>query len=794
MQSLCLLAWGGHAQNDYNSNTSKLKVDKSGNVRYIKFDAKDKTGEWTSPTSGNEFFKNVIGVQNENEFELKRIRNKEDGSYSELYKQYYNKIEVEGGIFILLFNQDKLTKATGHYIPTKGINPIPRVTPKDAANAYASYLQLPDTNTLRYNSALKVTEIEEISGNDTSYVTKLCYLIDLIGIEVDSGKTAYVDVQTGLILKTKANWNDLSYNGTFSTLYSGTKSAKTSLENSVYRLYDDSRGATIHTWDLNNTEYLQWATNRVEFTDNDNNWTSQEHSTNNDRMALDIHWALQEIYDYYYSEYGFESFDGANEPINAYAHAIFGGVKDNARYNLSSKSFFFGDGQTISYPLATLDVVTHEYAHGITHQNTGLNSLSIHDALAEGFSDIWAVIIEDNVAPEKDCWKIGEESIKVSGKDCMRNIETPESSTAYEPIADCYGDSRYNDGGSDAVYEKSGPLSHWFYLLSEGGSGTNDNGDYYKVYGLGMDYAADIVFEGHTDHMGSIYYYTDVREGMIDASEVSSLFGVNSFQALQVAEAWYAVGVGSAPTQVTLSGNSYICNSGTVITANNKPSGSTISWTTSSNLEVYSGGSTISPTFKPKYTSSIGDGWVQAHFTSNGKTSEGPIKEVVVNQPSTNDLDLALYTSGGTPVSYMCPNTHYHIYLNNSSGCSLSNYDWDIPSGWTQNYVYQNMISVYSGSTYGGMVEVYATTCCADNVKVITGYFGGGYCGSSYSLVLSPNPTSRETTISIEQDISDEEILKSASTETTFDENAEWDLEVYDNVQSLKLKKQKLKG
>lgn len=36
--------------------------------------------------------------------------------------------------------------------------------------------------------------------------------------------------------------------------------------------------------------------------------------------------------------------------------------------------------------------------------------------------------------------------------------------------------------------------------------------------------------------------------------------------------------------------------------------------------------------------------------------------------------------------------------------------------------------------------------------------------------------------------------LKSVSIENTFDENTEWELEVYDNIQSLKLKKQKLKG
>jgi len=51
-------------------------------------------------------------------------------------------------------------------------------------------------------------------------------------------------------------------------------------------------------------------------------------------------------------------------------------------------------------------------------------------------------------------------------------------------------------------------------------------------------------------------------------------------------------------------------------------------------------------------------------------------------------------------------------------------------------------------------------------------------------MSISPNPTSGEATVSIE----------SNSEETTFDENAEWDLEVYSPTQSLKQKKTKLKG
>ncbi|MFV0267962.1 MAG: M6 family metalloprotease domain-containing protein, partial [Draconibacterium sp.] len=61
-------------------------------------------------------------------------------------------------------------------------------------------------------------------------------------------------------------------------------------------------------------------------------------------------------------------------------------------------------------------------------------------------------------------------------------------------------------------------------------------------------------------------------------------------------------------------------------------------------------------------------------------------------------------------------------------------------------------------------------------------------------LSIAPNPSTGETTISIQQESEEGVSLKSAFSETTFDETAQWDLEVYDRMQNLKLKKQKLKG
>lgn len=65
---------------------------------------------------------------------------------------------------------------------------------------------------------------------------------------------------------------------------------------------------------------------------------------------------------------------------------------------------------------------------------------------------------------------------------------------------------------------------------------------------------------------------------------------------------------------------------------------------------------------------------------------------------------------------------------------------------------------------------------------------------SGYSLLVSPNPASGETTVSIKESLNEGESLKSGITETGFDYDEELELEVYDNQQNQKLKIGKLKG
>ena len=236
-----------------------------------------------------------------------------------------------------------------------------------------------------------------------------------------------------------------------------------------------------------------------------------------------------------------------------------------------------------------------------------------------------------------------------------------------------------------------------------------------------------------------------------------------------------------------MDGPRYVCNGSNASFITPDYANCTFNWTyDTSLLNLVSGQGTKNFTVTPKSSSVSGYAWVNLSLTINSPVNKtfSISKYIGVNMPLSEDLSFSLYTNTGTPVSYMCANRHYHIYLNNNSGCSLSNYAWSVPAAWSINYTSGNMISVYTNSLPGGMVEVNATTCCGVYTKVKTGYLASGYCGGYYAMSLSPNPSNGEATLSVEP----------TSEDIVFDENAEWEVEIFDQTQGLKEQKTKLKG
>ena len=136
--------------------------------------------------------------------------------------------------------------------------------------------------------------------------------------------------------------------------------------------------------------------------------------------------------------------------------------------------------------------------------------------------------------------------------------------------------------------------------------------------------------------------YPGIRTQTVNAAESSALFGENSIQSLQVENAWYAVGVGSQPTQTYLSGPSMVCSSGAQFTISNLPPVDSIIWSCGPYLTVYSGQNTNSSIIK---ATSNGNSWVQARLVNACGSITLPRKEIWAGTPTPEiktSLTLAL--------------------------------------------------------------------------------------------------------------------------------------------------------
>lgn len=261
----------------------------------------------------------------------------------------------------------------------------------------------------------------------------------------------FVDAHTGEVVFTEPAFIVFSSTGTFATRYSGTQQAVTHYFQGRHHLVDSTRNAILHTWNL---EGRTTFSSRVELTDNDNNWTQAEHRSNNNDMALDVQWTLQGIYDRLYNTHNINSMDDNGFTVNA--HIRYANNYDNAFWNIVERTFSFGEGGGNFRSLASVDVVAHEFGHGITHFQIGWNSTTDQRAFNEGMSDIWGVIMEHRICPSS-IWEIGEQLTKNYG--CLRNIQNTNASNAMSKTANTFGSTQYNSGDS---YVRGGVFSHWF--------------------------------------------------------------------------------------------------------------------------------------------------------------------------------------------------------------------------------------------------------------------------------------------------------------------------------------------
>jgi Zn-dependent metalloprotease len=585
------------------SKVLQFEKDQNGKPTFVLF---QKESTYNLQNS-SQIFQDVLTTDTRISFQLLESTNDKIGMNHQKFQQYFNGIKVEFATYTLHGQNGKLNSMSGEFYDIKEIQgpTISREQGLSKAMSHigaSSYLWEDEaaSKELGYKKPegeLVLLPIFDAGLNAKSEdKIKLAYKYEIFTIVPLGGADVYVDANSGKVLfynnrvKHYDNFgfdgrinkaskhtsliepNSIEINnesvfvaGTAATRYSGSRSIETTNAGSNYTLNDASR--KVYTRNANHLapvgNSLPYITNYSQFTDNDNNWTSGEfNNTNKDNAALDAHWGAMKTYDYWNQVHGRNSYDNNGAQLRSYVHVD--NNYDNAFWFLNVMSYGDGssngnEGNGYFDALTSIDVAAHEIGHAVTEFTANLAYQRESGGMNEGFSDIWGAAIEhfakgngNDLAPSASIWLIGDEIDRRSGSAALRSMSDPKSlgqpdtyGGTYWQNPNCGTPTSSND--YCGVHTNSGVLNHWFYLLTAGGSGTNDVSDSYNVSGIGMSKASNIAYRLVSVYLSANSTYANARTYGIQSAV--DLYGAGSAEVISTTNAFYAVGIGSEYVQ-----------------------------------------------------------------------------------------------------------------------------------------------------------------------------------------------------------------------------------------------------
>ncbi|MDR1553430.1 MAG: M4 family metallopeptidase, partial [Prevotellaceae bacterium] len=661
--SLCMgsaTIWG-------QSKIVQKRTDNINHVSFVEF-AKDTV---IPLKKAPDLLKNIQSqVKEADTWKVSKKRNEikdENGYQHQFYQQYYKGIKVENGEFSVHAVNDNIESVLGNFEAVGDVSVTPNLSENEALKYALKYIdaeiykwEIPEEEKLmkKYfnESYYPVGELVIVKDRlKTDKMYRLAYKFDIYAHKPMSRNYIWIDAINGEVINIESRIHFSNSTGTAATRYSGTRTITTDSYNGAYRLRETRNGVNISTFNMNHTgNYTS-----TDFTDNNNNWTAAEfHNANKDDAALDAHWGAEMVYEYFKQVHNRNSWNGNNGALLSYINGNLPLI--NNEFSNSDNAFW--DGNKITYgqgtfypPLTTLDICAHEIGHGVCQSTVDLGvSATEKGAINESLSDIWAACVENWATTDKQTWLIGEELGTP-----IRSMSNPNQ---YSNPDTYQGDNWYTGSNIDIyVHRNSGVGNFWFYLLSQGGTGTNDLNNAYNVTGIGINKAAKIVYKAETSYLTSSANYAQFRNATISAA--TNIYGSNSLEVASVTNAWYAVGVGSQyPIAMFGNNNPYIFQQ---VTYNVPiPSNTTVTWSGSSNVNIISGQGTS------QVTISICSGST-ATLTA---TLSGTVNQVLNKNINVNAGYFSL-------IEYL---DHVDVWLNNPyAEC----FDWEISNSFYSSVI-----------------------------------------------------------------------------------------------------------
>ncbi len=680
----------------------------TGNIQYAEFKVPMALQTEAIPT----YLKKIYHLQSP--YTLKLLRaDKDELGYTHLrYQQLYNGVPIVGGVLIAHLKDEKLMSFNGEifYINSNEQQVL------DANACLSIALDTIKAKVYKWQIPEEEAMLKEIRENPNAtwlpkgepmYCPKdlnfnqpvfyLSYQFQVYANEPLIGENIYISAVDGSIIARENKLHTTNVNGKASTKYSGTQNINTdSTAPGAYRLRETVRGNGVTTLNLKTSTNYGTA---VDFTDADNNWNNVNAAK--DEVATDCHWGAGKTYDYYKSKFNRNSYDNNNAKIVSYVH--YSSNYDNAFWN--GVCMTYGDGNSFK-PLTSLDVCGHEITHAVTSNTANLVYSYESGALNESFSDIFGNSVERYAKPSGYSWKIGEE-ITFSGNG-LRNMQNPKIFNHPR----CYKSTFWYAGAADngGVHTNSGVQNWWYYLISEGGTGTNDPGNVYKVDSIGILKAEQIAYRNLTFYLTTSSQYADARFYSIKAA--TDLYGSCSKEVIAVTNAWYACNVGakydSGFVKAAFMADTMVCSSSKTVNFYNLS-------TNAVSAKWYFGDAGTSASYNTSHTySSFGSYNIKLVATSCFKNIKDSITKVAyvkidstfnicnaVLMPasgtdSTNKCFSYVYDDGGEGAYKEQRITTYRISAPGADSIRIKFFDFDYELNYDSLYVYKGK---YPGGT-----------------------------------------------------------------------------------------------
>lgn len=508
----------------------------------------------------------LYGIQNApKEFSSRSTEGSRSGYQHVRLDQTFKGLPVFGGQVIVHFDGKGTARAVnGHYRSIGDINTTPVLTAAQAAE-----VAMADQKAMGKNSGAVLEGPKlVVYAYDAEPVLAYQLMVSFrSGTEV--GRWRYwVNAVTGDIL---LRYNDVP---TIARPISGAAATITG------KLLTQEGGASVSVngWRENTGAYFMWS-----FT---NTWNLFNAATGDyvyqytnswgtsDRTAISAGCNVEATARYFRQIHSRNSIDNAGMMAVARVH------------NTGMENAFWDGAQLVLFdelPCA-VDVVGHEFTHGVTQYSANLIYAKESGALNESMSDIFGTLIEFYLQPDGRSvypgsipghadWLMGEDTAPQVG--VFRDMCNPH--TQGQP-------SRYKGTSWDSdqeVHQNSGVQNFFFYLLCEGGDGSND-GFLYGVPGIGRLAAEKVAYLALTGYMVPSTDYSAARDAWLAAANELDTAGITTNAANSVNKAWMAVGLGmnsfdvieGSTTNVELSNFIATSATGTVISIS-QVSGST---------------------------------------------------------------------------------------------------------------------------------------------------------------------------------------------------------------------------